>query len=62
MPNTKVEVHIFEILHEGPAEVAQEFFNEHGVKIHNVSFEWSTTVGGEDKVLGIKIETSRRAD
>lgn len=60
MANTKLD--IFEILHKGLAEVAQEFFNANGVKIHNVSFEWSSTVGGKHSVLDVKLETSRRVD
>lgn len=62
MANAEVELDISAILHKGLAEVAQEFFNEYGVKIHDIRFEWADMLNGEDKVLNIKIETSRRAD
>ncbi len=59
---TKVKVDVTAILHKGLQEVAQDFFNEYGVKLHDIRFEWYEMLDGKDKVVGIRIESSRRAD
>lgn len=46
------------ILHKAMNEFAMKYYQEHGVMIDCVNFGWHKTIGGDNYIFQVNVETS----
>lgn len=57
MANAEISVAVERVIHDVLREVVQNISDQHGVRVNDVSFDWSITIGDGSTVLKVRVNS-----
>lgn len=53
----ELKISLEELLHKSMSDFAMKYYQEHGVMINCVKFDWIKTIDGKGHIFELKVET-----